>query len=76
MKNSVRRIIQKIKQFRLVGYVVIGIELYKIRGIEQTIPTLFLTILLTELSVYKTKPKPTQEDIDKELDKIVERGRD
>lgn len=57
MKNWVQRIIKRIKQFRLVGYIIIGIEMYKTQGIEKTLPTLFLLIVLSEVSIRNKKKK-------------------
>lgn len=51
MKNSVKQIIQRVKQFRLIGYVVIGVSLWKLEGdLNSLIPKMFFLILLTELS--------------------------
>lgn len=50
MKNSVKRIIQRVKQFRLIGYAVIGVSLWKLEGdINSLILKMFLLILFTEL---------------------------
>lgn len=51
MKNSVQKIIQRIKQFRLIGYVVIGVSLWKLeQDLNSLILKMFLLIVLTELS--------------------------
>ena len=50
MKNSVKRILQRVKQFRLIGYVVIGVSLWKLeQDLNSLIPKMFFLILLTEL---------------------------
>ena len=51
MKKSVKRIIQKVKQFRLIGYVVIGVSLWKLeQDLNSLILKMFFLILFTELS--------------------------
>lgn len=50
-----KKLVQRIKQFRLVGYITIGLQMNKIKPLEETIPTMFLLIVLTELSIYKGK---------------------
>ena len=76
MKKWVNKIVTRVKQFRIVGYITIGVTLYK-NGVELEllVPEMFLMIILTELASRKGK-STSQEDIQKEIDKIVDRGRD
>ena len=49
-ESSVKRIIKKIIQWRLIGYIVIGISLWKLnQDINQLSLQMFLLIVLTEL---------------------------
>jgi hypothetical protein len=49
-ESSVKRIIKKIIQWRLIGYIVIGISLWKLNGdINQLSLQMFLLIVFTEL---------------------------
>lgn len=76
MKKWINKIVTRVKQFRIVGYITIGITLHKSgTELEYLIPEMFLLVILTELASRKGK-KPSQEDIQKEIDKVVERGRD
>lgn len=46
-----KKLVQRIKQFRLIGYVVIGISLWELeRDYNSLILKMFLLILFTELS--------------------------
>ena len=65
MKTLVNRIIQRVKQFRIVGYITIGISLHKIgTPIEKLIIEMFLLVLFTEIASRSKKPKASiQEDI-------------
>lgn len=51
-----KKIINKVKQFRVIGYVTIGIAMHQ-RGfdMETMVVEMFLLILLTELGVRGTK---------------------
>jgi hypothetical protein len=57
------KIINKIKQFRIIGYILIGVGLYQ-RGIptEALIVEMFLLVLLGELGSRKS-PKEYQKEI-------------
>jgi hypothetical protein len=57
------KIINKIKQFRIIGYILIGVGLYQ-RGIptETLIVEMFLLVLLGELGSRKS-PKEYQKEI-------------
>jgi len=70
MKNSVRKIIQKIKQFRLIGYVVIGVSLWELEhSISYLLTNLLLLILLTEITsrgIDKKHIKPLLDNIEEE----------
>ena len=76
MKKWINKIVIRVKQFRIIGYITIGITLYK-NGteLEILVPEMFLLVILTELASRNSKPT-SQEDIQKEIDKIVDRGRD
>lgn len=51
MKSLVHRIIQRVRQWRLVGYITIGVSLHKIgTPIEKLIIEMFLLIIFTELA--------------------------
>ena len=65
MKKLVQRIIQKVRQWRIVGYITIGVSLHKIgTPIEKLIIEMFLLILFTEMASKQKKPKASiQEDI-------------
>ena len=56
MKKWVNKIINRIKQWRLVGYIVLAKPLIDIHGMEQGIIELFLLVVLGELSA-RTKTK-------------------
>ena len=70
MKNSVRKIIQKIKQFRLIGYVVIGVSLWELEhSISYLLTNLLLLILLTEITsrgIDKKHIQPLLDNIEEE----------
>lgn len=57
-----KKLLDKIKQWRLIGYITIGSALYQ-RGfeVEVLIVEMFLLILLTELSVRGIKTSTPQE---------------
>ena len=49
-ESSVKRVIKKIIEWRIIGYIVIGISLWKLNGdINQLSLQMFLLILFTEL---------------------------
>ena len=56
MKNWVNKIINRIKQWRLVGYIVLAKPLIDTHGMEQGIIELFLLVVLGELSA-RTKTR-------------------
>jgi len=56
MKKWVNKIINRIKQWRLVGYIVLAKPLIDTHGMEQGIIELFLLVVLGELSA-RTKTK-------------------
>ena len=56
MKNWVNKIINRIKQWRLVGYIVLAKPLIDIHGMEQGIIEIFLLVVLGELSA-RTKTR-------------------
>jgi len=56
MKKWVNKIINRIKQWRLVGYIILAKPLIDIHGMEQGIIELFLLVVLGELSA-RTKTK-------------------
>ena len=78
MKKLVQRIIQKVRQWRIVGYITIGVSLHKIgTPIEKLIIEMFLLILFTEIASRSKKPKEELDALkDEIIDQVVERGRD
>ena len=56
MKKWVNKIINRIKQWRLVGYIVLAKPLIDTHGMEQGIIEIFLLVVLGELSA-RTKTK-------------------
>ena len=56
MKKWVNKIINRIKQWRLVGYIVLAKPLIDTHGMEQGIIELFLLVVLGELSA-RTKTR-------------------
>ena len=73
MKISVRKIIKRIKQFRLIGYIVIGVSLWELEhNISYLLINLLLLILLTELTSRNIDKKHIQPLLDNiEEDKII-----
>ena len=67
LKTSVKRMIQRIIQFRLIGYIVIGVSLHQLeKDINYIIIQMFLLILFTELNargVSKTRISKLQEEL-------------
>jgi hypothetical protein len=63
MKKWVNKIINRIKQWRLVGYIVLAKPLIDTHGMEQGIIEIFLLVVLGELSA-RTK---TRQITNKEL---------
>lgn len=70
MKISVRKIIQRIKQFRLIGYIVIGVSLWELHeDISYVLTNFLLLIFLTELTsrnIDKKHIKPLLDNIEEE----------
>jgi len=56
MKTWVNKIINRIKQWRLVGYIILAKPLIDVHGMEQGIIEIFLLVVLGELSA-RTKTK-------------------
>lgn len=76
MKKWINKIVTRVKQFRIVGYITIGITLHKSgMELEYLIPEMFLLIILTELASRKKKPT-SQVDIQTKIDKILEKEMD
>jgi hypothetical protein len=73
MKISVRKIIKRIKQFRLIGYIVIGVSLWELEeNISYVITNVLLLIFLTELTSRGIDKKHIQPLLDNiEEDKII-----
>ena len=67
LKTSVKRMIQRIIQFRLIGYIVIGVSLHQLeKDINYIIIQMFLLILFTELNargVSKERISKLQEEL-------------
>ena len=76
MKKWINKILLRVKQFRIVGYITVGVTLYK-NGteLETLVPEMFLLIILTELASRKKKPT-SQIDIQTKIDKILEKEMD
>ena len=56
MKNWVNKIINRIKQWRLVGYIILAKPLIDVHGMEQGIIEIFLLVVLGEISA-RTKTR-------------------
>jgi hypothetical protein len=76
MKKWVNKIVTRVKQFRIIGYITIGVTLYK-NGteLETLVPEMFLLVILTEL-VSRNKKPTSQVDIQTKIDKILEKEMD
>jgi hypothetical protein len=76
MKKWVNKIVTRVKQFRIIGYITIGVTLYK-NGteLETLVPEMFLLVILTELASRNKKPT-SQVDIQTKIDKILEKEMD
>ena len=76
MKKWVNKILLRVKQFRIVGYITVGVTLYK-NGteLETLVPEMFLLVILTELASRKKK-STSQVDIQTKIDKILEKEMD
>ena len=67
-ESSVKRIIKKIIKWRLIGYIVIGVSLWKLnKDIETLSLQMFLLILFTELQS-RGVSKPNIDSLKEELD--------
>ena len=56
MKKWVNKIINRIKQWRLVGYIILAKPLIDVHGMEQGIIEIFLLVVLGEISA-RTKTR-------------------
>ena len=76
MKKWVNKIVTRVKQFRIIGYITIGVTIYK-NGteLETLVPEMFLLVILTEL-VSRNKKPTSQVDIQTKIDKILEKEMD
>lgn len=75
MKKLVHKIIQRVRQFRIVGYITIGIGMYKMgMDIQELGMKLFFIILFTELASKHSSPQ--LDELKDDIDKVVDRGRD
>lgn len=78
MKKSVKRILQRVKQFRLIGYIVIGISLWKLeQDLNSLLLKMVLLILFTELGsrgVSKSTLDSLREDIFIDEEHIIDYG--
>jgi len=72
----IKKIINRIKQWRLVGYIILAKPLIDSHGLERAIIEIFLLVVLGEISARTKKKTASPEDIQKEIDKVAERGRD
>ena len=62
MKNWVNKIINRIKQWRLVGYIILAKPLIDIHGVEQGIIEIFLLVVLGEISARTNTKQITNEE--------------
>ena len=79
MKKWVNKILLRVKQWRIIGYIAIIKTMYEIHDVQQATIESFLLVILGELSarnLTKKSPKDMKEEILKDIDKVVERGRD
>jgi len=59
-----------------VGYIILAKPLIDSHGLERAIIEIFLLVVLGEISARTKKKTASPEDIQKEIDKVAERGRD
>ena len=62
MKKWVNKIINRIKQWRLVGYIILAKPLIDIHGMEQGIIEIFLLVVLGEISARTKTRQITNEE--------------
>lgn len=69
MKNWVNKIINRIKQWRLVGYIILAKPLIDIHGMEQGIIEIFLLVVLGEISARTKTRQITNEEYKESIKK-------
>ena len=69
MKNWVNKIINRIKQWRLVGYIILAKPLFDIHGMEQGIIEIFLLVVLGEISARTKTKRITNEEYKESIKK-------
>ena len=69
MKNWVNKIINRIKQWRLVGYIILAKPLIDIHGMEQGIIEIFLLVVLGEISARTKTKRITNEEYKESIKK-------
>ena len=72
MKNWVNKIINRIKQWRLVGYIILAKPLIDIHGMEQGIIEIFLLVVLGEISARTKTRQITNEEYKESIKKKEE----
>jgi hypothetical protein len=58
----IKKIIGKVKQWRLVGYIILAKPLIDIHGMEQGVIELFLIVMLGEISARTNKKQITNKE--------------
>lgn len=61
-KHMIKKIIVKVKQWRIVGYIVLAKPLIDTHGMEQGIIELFLIVMLGEISARTNKKQITNKE--------------
>ena len=69
MKNWVNKIINRIKQWRVVGYIILAKPLIDIHGMEQGIIEIFLLVVLGEISARTKTKRITNEEYKESIKK-------
>ena len=69
MKKWVNKIINRIKQWRLVGYIILAKPLIDIHGMEQGIIEIFLLVVLGEISARTKTRQITNEEYKESIKK-------
>ena len=72
MKKWVNKIINRIKQWRLVGYIILAKPLIDIHGVEQGIIEIFLLVVLGEISARTNTKRITNKEYKESIQKKEE----
>ena len=68
----IKKIINKIKQWRLVGYIILAKPLIDAHGIEKAIIEIFLLVVLGEISARTNTKRITNEEYKESIKKKEE----